>query len=475
MKKLKTLISVVLSAMLVLSLVVPSMADETAYTITINNADNNETYSAYKVFDYVASAPTSTTGVYVASAALKEALEEEGITGVTFNGSDGKGGFYVQVTDGAVKDLVDFLKENKGLLTLVEADKAPTAGVVTFNVTQKGAGYYFVDTTAGSLCILNTTTPTISVNDKNTDVTVDKVLKDAEGDTFNGLTENDAQIGDTVYFQTTVTIPEGSESVVLFDKMDDGFTLNVNSIVVTGATATEDYTLNTTATSEYTFKIEFTDDFLTGIGDGLGDVGGNQTETVVTVTYSAVLNENAPVKASGTTDNDTWATYGAGQTTNIETTSTSTYEFNLFKHASGNDTVALSGAEFELYLVGDQNAQTKVNLIPVTGGYRVAKNGETTNMTTTIEAGSVTIKGLDKDSTYILKETKAPDGYNRVQNDIPVTVQSNPYTVKVANNAGSTLPTTGGMGTKVLFTVGGIMMVVAFVLFTSKRRMAAED
>ena len=46
--------------------------------------------------------------------------------------------------------------------------------------------------------------------------------------------------------------------------------------------------------------------------------------------------------------------------------------------------------------------------------------------------------------------------------------------MSVVNATGTELPSTGGTGTKVLFTVGGIMMVVAFVLITSKRRMAAE-
>ena len=43
--------------------------------------------------------------------------------------------------------------------------------------------------------------------------------------------------------------------------------------------------------------------------------------------------------------------------------------------------------------------------------------------------------------------------------------------VEVENNAGTTLPSTGGMGTTVFYVVGGGLMAVAVVLLVTKKRM----
>ena len=114
-----------------------------------------------------------------------------------------------------------------------------------------------------------------------------------------------------------------------------------------------------------------------------------------------------------------------------------------------------------------------------------------------------------KDGTYYLKEVKAPDGYNLPtgkQAITPIiltaaTSESNVFTgaldnkydnttnnkssvdtgttgsatVTIENTAGSTLPSTGGMGTKLFYTIGGILMAgAAIVLVVRKRRSDAE-
>ena len=125
------------------------------------------------------------------------------------------------------------------------------------------------------------------------------------------------------------------------------------------------------------------------------------------------------------------------------------------------------------------------------GKYRVAiKNA--LNATDTLESpngndgvkGIITISGLDA-GTYTLVETKAPDGYNKLDNPTTITIQAtsnnngtdvtvsgNEVTVK--NNKGSLLPETGGMGT-VLFTVvgvGGILAVgYSFMKSNKKNRL----
>ena len=45
--------------------------------------------------------------------------------------------------------------------------------------------------------------------------------------------------------------------------------------------------------------------------------------------------------------------------------------------------------------------------------------------------------------------------------------------VKVLNQSGTKLPSTGGMGTTVFYVVGGILVVGAVVLLVARKRMTA--
>ena len=103
---------------------------------------------------------------------------------------------------------------------------------------------------------------------------------------------------------------------------------------------------------------------------------------------------------------------------------------------------------------------------------------------TTDATGKFTIKGLDAD-TYYLTETAAPAGYNKLADPVTIFIgedgvvnatDDNPNgvtEVKVLNQSGSELPSTGGMGTTVFYVVGGILVVGAIVLLVARKRMAA--
>ena len=464
MKKLKTLISVMLCAMLVLSLVVPSMADST-YSVTVNNAIPGETYTLYKIFDFESQASDATKGVYTVKGSVYDLLEDKtsAQTGVTLGTTTNhENELYVTSVDDEVK-FSKFLHDNVASIgTAVNTQIAPANGTIVFeNVTENG--YYFVDTTAGSLFILDSTTPNMVVNDKNKGVTVDKKVSDKSNGTFKE--SNNAQIGDTVYFKTTVTIPKGSTNVVVHDIMESGLTLTSNSVKASvGGTdlATTNYSVNYSPAkhddTQCTFEVTFAQTYLDSL---------SADTTSVVLTYNAKLNKDATC-GDNTNDNTTKVKFGENSWTAESTTKTKTLDVNLEK--TDNKGVELTGAEFTLKIKG--GAEVPV-VLKSTGVYRVAVTGETG---VKIEAGNVRIEGLDFDQNYALVEDKAPAGYNRVNGDIDIEKGASDFTDKVViNETGTELPDTGSTGTKILFTVGGIMMVVAFVLFTSKRRMAAED
>ena len=96
--------------------------------------------------------------------------------------------------------------------------------------------------------------------------------------------------------------------------------------------------------------------------------------------------------------------------------------------------------------------------------------------------GAASFDGI-ADGTYYLEEVKAPAGYNLLTapvtvtvkgiNDTGTVVEANlTATAKIANNTGSLLPSTGGVGTTMMFIVGGALALGAAVLFVTKKRMS---
>lgn len=167
------------------------------------------------------------------------------------------------------------------------------------------------------------------------------------------------------------------------------------------------------------------------------------------------------------------------------------YDLTIKKYAENENGVLLGGAEFKLYKEGDK--ANPINLIDLqNGNYRVAKKGELNTVDTVVtpsadpQKGIITIKGLDQ-GNYILEETKAPDGYNKLKDDIKVTIKATSndkgetVTVEgskqnVVNKAGTLLPGTGGMGT-LLFTLVGVAGVAAILysFAASKKKTHGEE
>lgn len=118
--------------------------------------------------------------------------------------------------------------------------------------------------------------------------------------------------------------------------------------------------------------------------------------------------------------------------------------------------------------------------------YRPIGEGETGVEMKSAANGVFNIIGLYA-GTYTLKETTTPDGYNKCE-DIAITISathkenanktSADLTLTetngdndIINNSGSTLPSTGGIGTTLFYLGGGCMVAVAGILLITKKRI----
>ena len=486
MRAIKKVLALCLSAILLLALCPAAFADGETATIQVTNALAGETYTVYRIFDVngvITDGSGKITNVSYAAnsewrSVIPTLINSSGKPYITLDSNYAPADVTKLVADpaGFAAAAIKYAKEHPD--SFPNSKQAKTAIGATVSFTGIPLGYYLLDSTVGSLCSLDTAYQTVTINDKNEVPTVDKMVK--EGQSFGS--SNTAKIGDMVEFQSVITLKKGTENLVYHDKMDSGLTLNNNSVSVTCSDAdnpcTDKYRVTTTGlTDGCTFEITFTDNtYITSLAEN----------TTLTVTYSAVLNEKVDVEQGE--DNIAWLKYGNASKTQEHKTNTKTLRFDLVKWYSGanNTKPLLAGAKFKLYEDAQAN---EIPVVKVTGKdntYRVAKTGETGEEIVTVASGAITIYGLDN-KKYYLKETEAPAGFNKLTNLVEVNLTDGinltatpedgqmdgnaTGAVKVENKAGTTLPSTGGMGTTLFYVVGGLLMAAAAVLLIAKKRM----
>lgn len=480
MKKVKRMLALLAAFALVLAMAVPAWAEGNTGSITVQGAVDGETYSIYKIFD-VTGYDTETTPHKITYKVTADwaSFFAKGNPGATYVTLDSKKQISATTLDSSTAPAfaaaaIAWAKDSAHNINVTESKTADKDGVTFTNVAN---GYYLVDTSLGALCSLdNVTGNTATISEKNKVPSVEKKVK--SGDNYES--SNSAKIGDTVKYKTTITINGSVEKVVLHDKMDTGLTFDETSVKVKvgGAdVAAANYTLKkpgTESSDPCTFEIEFKDSYIAGL----------ETGKQIEVTYSATLNESAVIGTPGN-KNDTWLKYGNSGSVTSETT-TYSYSFDLVK--TDSDGTLLAGAKFKLY--ADQNCANEIKLVADgDNAYRVAKTGEkAVESIETNATSALTIKGLKGTTTYYLKEIEAPKGYNELENAFEFTIASANISsnlsetnnkwdegkstgIHIINKAGTTLPSTGGMGTTVFYVVGGGLMAVAVVLLVTKKRM----
>lgn len=498
MKLIKKMLAIMFAFMMVVGMGTKVNAEEGAQpdtkgAITVSNVKEGHTYNLYKILNlesysyetgkanegnYSYTLVDNDWGAFVRNNAGKDKF---------FTIIDNK---YVTFNQGAsaealAKAAIEFAKGKN-----LEIKKTPTKdsnGNLVFS--DLDLGYYLVDSSVGALCGLNTTNPTVTIEEKNGTPTVGKQVKEDSTEIFDS--SNTADIGQKVEFKTTITAQAGAQNYVLHDKMSNGLTFDANSVSVSlkkngqeqttlTNTNNKNYVLKTSGLDETcTFHIEFTK----ALCDSLS------ADDQIIVSYSAILNENAVIKGSGNT-NETWLKYGNGTDTAHSTTTTKTYEIPVFKYAKkDNGEKGLAGAKFTLY--SDKDCKKPISLVEEADKnvYHRATTDESDNSTitkiieiTTDNTGIFRITGLDAD-TYYLTETEAPKGYNKLASPITIVIAedgkvtsngSEVTTVNVENKTGTLLPSTGGMGTTIIYMAGAILVIASGIVLVSKKKSKAK-
>lgn len=529
MKKLVSRFMAVLMAMtMILSMSMTAFAAEASKgTLTVNNTVAGKTLDLYQIFtatkngDNVAYTLNSAyegffknnTRIPGSESLTGEALSEKAYEYVkTQVGTDGKSG------PGFAKEILGWILENATTVATTHTTATTTAGSTVISGLEYG--YYVVyplgatDTSAApgeqdytSVASLVSVTGDTSINMKSNYPTVVKKVNDKNAD--------DVNIGDTVTYTLTSKVPDmtGYTSYVFNfkDTLAKGLTFgSITSVKIGDVTINAD-TDGTKAENTYTLTTKNNEDGTTEIKIEMNKFlasNANKAGQEIKVTYTATLNKDA---VTGFDPNTNKATVeysnkpgtdekGESEPSKVDV---HTFDFTIFKYYLKDETkTGLANAEFELYkanAAGDAaDTNAKINIVKVEDGvYRqatpeeAATEGFKSDVIVSGNNGKVLVKGLDA-GTYYLRETKAPEGYNKLLSDIKVEIKANydettgkltsysvDYTyngtkttgtaittkdnspeVAVENKTGAQLPSTGSKGA-LMVTLAGIVLFSA--------------
>lgn len=488
MKLFKKFASFVLAFAMVMAIAMPSVVKAAGNgSITITGAKAGHTFEAYQIFAGDASGNT------LSNLKWGNGVSTEGQTAL-----------------GNAKEKADSLNDASAAKTFAyEVSKYLDTAAKETNVFNNDVyvidglapGYYLVKDKDGTVSqaqaytkfILEVVGNDVSAAVKSDVPTSEKKVKDTNdstGETTGWQDSADYDIGDKVPFQLTGNVAQdyndykGAYQLVFHDTLSDGLTVDRNTFKVykndsNDALDADKYEVN--ITDDHNFTVTIKD--VKALGSDVSKVR---------VEYTATLNENAVIGAVGNPNtmymefsNNPNSTTGTdkGQTPEDKVI-VFTYKVLINKYDSRR--VPLAGAAFKLEKVLENGEKKTVKEYTITT--------EDDKYRTAFE-----FTGLD-DGKYILTETVTPDGYNTMDpitfnitathdtksddpkltdlNGNPVDgeiafstkVSTGTLTAGVINYMGSELPSTGGMGTTVLYVAGTIMILAAGVFLVMKKK-----
>lgn len=500
MKHVKKIFAFAVALFMAFAVALPAQAVTEKGSITIDNSAKGETYSVVKLFD-------------VEPSATKENGEYKGVkyTGTIpnslttyFETVDG----YIQPTNAAKASDDELSNDAKAALktwadtqTATEANtKLGTGGELVFD--NLDLGYYVVKTTQGTNAVsVNTTVPNVSVIDKN----VYTPIKDPT----KTIDDENVYIGQTVTYTVKFGTAnyDGTKKITQYIITDDFAEGKIEDVEVTSIFVDNDGNETTTndqtqiTVQQFDENKEITIPWVNNDKTPLYNNGAT-----LFITYTATVAQEAAIAGSGNT-NTVGITYSDDDDETddpdpIEKTATfKTYAFVLQK--TNSDRESLQGATFQLPFYVYETADT------TDGAYIYAGEGEgegKVNTLTTDSNGRFIVKGLQSGTEVELTETAPPAGYNKLDPTVKVTpaeISSTNTTfyydaqgrlqntasdttttvtidkiaatpIVVLNQKGTTMPSTGGIGTTIFYVVGGVMVAGAVVFLLTKRRVNAE-
>ena len=490
MKTLKKAMSVLVSLLMIFTFALPAFADS-ATTYTIKAPANTHQYEIYQIF----------TGDLSGNILSNVKWGRNG-TGTVGNAVDST--IIAELT--AVNS-----KSDREILNVVEPcanlNSTPVATITNGATYSAAAGYYLIKDKDNTVSGADTYTTYIVkvVNDvtitpKGNVPSFEKKVKD-----INDTTDTDASawqdsadydIGDKVPFKLEGTVASNYDDYKTYyfafhDKAEDGLTFNSDvKVFVDGTVITTGYSVVTSTTDGDTFDVVF---------DNLKDIADVKANSKITVEYTATLNDKAVLGNQGNVNtahlefsnnpNEEQNGSNKPKTGNTPDDSVIVFTYQVVVNKTKANGEALTGAEFTLEKVLKGGGKKTV---------AVVKNADGTTFT---------FKGLD-DGDYILTETVTPATYNTIE---PITftvtadheivwdgeargtiltslsgnttsgkitftasADKSELTTNVVNQSGATLPGTGGIGTTILYVIGGLLMAAAAVLLITKKRMNSD-
>ncbi len=510
MKRAEKIIKTALSLALASAVAVPSNAlASNSYSVEVSNATVGNTYAVYKVFDATYSTSSNSVAytieygsdwwddVYAkADTYVEDSLKNDvknevfelrkiGSTNnyvVTFNSED-----EVSITE-------YFQTLNVSGKTAAGSVKASSSSA---KISVDKPGYYFVSSTLGSVVSLTTAAPTATVIDKNTaaggympsaeekdtapegdpeNESQQGFFVDSSNDTSDGSTYwksvSTATIGDVLDFRVKMYTPyySGQYSV-------DSYSVNID--IANGLTVCGKNDIAVTFVKADGTQIEGIDSELSI--SAAGDIALEWTptedadyltseEVYVCVKYSATLNTSTTYKEVSTMTLSTTTKSGTANTTDTATVYTGGFKLNVVD--TDNTSNYLSYASFKLYTSEEGTSPIYFQKSGTT--YTVVWDGvtgtfDTADYTAEIVSvnGDVTIFGLEED-TYYLEQNEATYGYNPITSrsaaevsNIASTTDGIVSTYTVKNTAGTSLPSTGGLGATALYLAGFALVGIA--------------
>ena len=519
MKKLVSRFMAVLMAMtMILSMSMTAFAAEAPKgTLTVNNTVAGKNLDLYQIFtatksgDNVAYTLNSAyDGFFKTKVDNGSSLSGEALSEAAYNyvkaqvGPDGSNGAEF------AKAILGWILENNATVAATHTTAITAADTTVIN--NLNYGYYVVyplgatdtstapgnETVKSVASLVSVTGTDAKVNMKSNYPTVVKKVNNKNAD--------DVNIGDTVTYTLTSKVPDmtGYTSYVFNfkDTLSAGLTFKEITSVTVGDTTITKVAAGQEANNTYTLTHDGQN--ITITMNNFLDSNKNNTGKEIKVTYTATLNKDAVTGFNPNTNKAT-VEYSNDPSKNTKGESepsivdVHTFNFTIFKYYLKNqnnkdDKTGLANAEFELYKANGEVAGDKVNIKKVTDGeYRVAtpeeaaEEGFKSDIIVSGTNGKVLVKGLEA-GTYYLRETKAPEGYNKLLSDITVEIKPaydttteklTSYTVTytynkatdsstsnnaetspevpVENKTGAQLPSTGSKGA-LMVTLAGIVL-----------------